>query len=183
MRSAFKTSATFSNPASAGAYTAGDIIANSATGSAVVPMEFSTQPFSATRSGRIRGATCVIAPASGNLVITALDFDLLLFPKSTTIPFTAGSYPADNAAMAITEAAFKQMIGVYRFSSSAWRNPAGALTAGTVGYQTVAPQTLQMDTYDAAPQILYGVVQVLAAWTPGAVINTFSFNLMCDGDT
>ena len=44
----------------------------------------------------------VVTPASGNLVITALDFDLLLFRPNTNIPFADAGYPADNTALAVT---------------------------------------------------------------------------------
>ncbi len=174
-----RITATFSNPASAGAYASGDHIANSATGSAVTPMTFSLYPgdYQDTK-GCIISAACVVTPASGSLVITALDFDLLLFRPVTSIPFAAGSYPADNAAMDITAAAFRQLIGVFSFSSGNWRNPAGALTAGATGWQrTVSAMAPLMEFDTADTRTLIGVVQAKGAWTPGAVVNQFDFVL------
>lgn len=170
---------TFSNPASAGAYASGDAIANSATGSAVTPMTFNlyTGDYQSTQ-GLIISASCVVTPASGNLVITALDFDLLIFRPNTNIPFTAGSYPADNAAMDITAAAFRELIGVLSFSASNWRNPAGLLTAGVTGWQRAVPSLAPMIEFDTLDtRTLIGVVQAKNAWTPGAVINRFDFTL------
>lgn len=169
----------FSNPASAGAYASGDHIANSASGSAVTPMTFDLYAgdYQDTQ-GLIISAACVVTPASGNLVITALDFDLLIFRPTTGIPFASGSYPADNAAMDITAAAYRDLIGVFSFSSSNWRNPAGALTAGATGWQRAVPALAPMIEFDTRDtRTLIAVVQAKAAWTPGAVINRFDFVL------
>jgi hypothetical protein len=170
-----RITATFSNPSSAGAYTAGDAIANSATGSAVVPMTFDM----AVPDGRLIGCSCVVTPATSNLVITACDFDLLLFRPVSGIPFAAGSFPGDNAAMSISAAAMRELVGVFSFANTAWRNPLGALTAGITGYQAVAPTARTEYAFNASgtSQTLIGVVQAKAAWTPGAVINQFDFAL------
>lgn len=174
--------ATFSNPASGGAYSAGYSISNSATAAACLPLIF---PLTRS-SGRLTGCRAVVTPASSNLVITALDFDLLIFKPATSIPFAAGSYPADNGAMAITAAAFGEIVGVFRFSSAAWRNPAGALTAGVTGYQAVTSYSGRpfepFNVTGYASMNLLGVVQALGAWTPGAVINQFNFKLDLDSD-
>jgi len=170
---------TFSNPSSAGAYASGDHIANSATGSAVTPMTFSLYDgdYQST-NGIIISAACIVTPASGNLVITALDFDLLLFRPTTSIPFAAGSYPADNAAMDITAAAYRDLIGAFSFSASSWRNPAGLFTAGATGWQRAVSTTAPMIEFDTLnTRTLIGVVQAKGAWTPGAVINRFDFVL------
>jgi len=174
-----RITANFSNPSSAGAYASGDHIANSATGSAVTPMTFGTYAGNyRDTQGLIISAACVVTPASGNLVITALDFDLLIFRPDTDIPFAAGIYPADNAAMAITAAGFRQLVGVFSFSSSLWRNPAGLYTAGVTGWQrsvAAVGSFVEFDTLDT--RTLIGVVQAKGAWTPGAVINRFDFAL------
>ena len=175
--------ATMSRPADNTAYAAGDAIANSGTGSLVVPLTFTTT----RNSGRITGCRCVVTPASSNLVITALDFDLLIFRPNTNIPFAAGSYPADNAAMAITSAAFIDLVGTFRFSATNWRNPAGTLTAGVVGYQSQALNSsraiapFNTDGLAGAGTLL-GVVQVLSAWTPTGIVNQFDFALDVDLD-
>lgn len=173
--------ATQTRPADNTAYTAGDHVANSGTGSAVLPMTFQTGDY---RQLAIHGARCTILPASGNVVITALDFDLLLFkPSATTVPFAAGSYPADNAAFTFTQTMYKNLVAAYRFVNGAWRNQLGALTAGTVGHQSAAALTgrafATLDNEQMALPVpnLIGCIQILAAWTPTGILNTFDFAL------
>lgn len=169
--------ASFSRPADNTAYASGDAIANSTTAASVVPLTF-TLPN--RRAGFIRGARAVVTPASASLVITALDFDLLLFRPTTSIPFAAGSFAADNAAMAISAAAMRELIGVFSFVNSAWRNPAGALTAGASGWQAVAPTGRTAYAFNVSggeSVALIGVVQAKAAWTPTGIINQFDFAL------
>lgn len=176
-----RLAANFSRPADNTAYTAGDAIANSTTASAVVPITFALD----SDSGRITGCRSVVTPASGNLVITALDFDLLLFRPESAIPFAAGSYAADNAALAISAAAMRELIAVFRFNASAWRNPAGGLTAGVAGYQSVAlnsSRVLAPYNVEGLSGQLLGLVQALGAWTPTGVINRFDFALDVDAD-
>jgi len=173
-------SATFTRPSQATQYTAGDAIANSQTGSAVVPLTF-TIPYAANRrTGRLSGARAVVTPASSDLVITALDFDLLIFRPVTSLPFAAGSFPADNAAMAISAAAYRELVGVFRFINTAWRNTLGALTAGVTGHQNAAPVTranypFSLDSLSG--NALIGVVQAIGVWNPGAVAQVFDFTL------
>lgn len=155
-------------PGQATQYTAGDIIANSQTGSAVVPITF-TVPDGA-----------VVTPASGNLVITACDFDLLLFRPGTDLPFAAGSFPADNAAMAISAAAYRELVGVFRFINTAWRNTLGALTADVTGHQNAACVTRPSYPFSLnglSSNALIGVVQAIGVWNPGNVAQTFNFTL------
>jgi hypothetical protein len=169
-----RKTATFSNPASAGAYQSGDIIANSASAGSVVPITFNLDQY----SGNIHGASCVVTPASGNLVITALDFDLLLFPAGVSLPFADAGYPADNAALNISAAAMRELVAVFPFYNGSWRNPAGVLTAGTSGYQASTLGTRSMASFNTGTaKALVGVVQAKGAWTPGAVINRFDFAL------
>jgi hypothetical protein len=168
--------ANFSRPADNTAYSAGDAIANSATLASVVPLTF-TLP---SPNGILTGCRCVVAPASSNLVITALDFNLLIFAPATSIPFAAGSFPADNTAMAITAASFRDLIATFSFVNTAWLNPAGALTAGATGTQAVAPSIanakFNLGSYPST-NTLIGVVQAVAAWTPLGVLNRFDFAL------
>lgn len=169
-----RKTATFTRPASATAYTAGDAIANSGTGSAVTPLEFLLD----VTSGLVISVDCIVTPASGNLVITNLDFDLLLFRPVTGVPFAAGSFPADNAAMDITATAYMDLVAVFNFNASNWRNPAGTLTAGATGRQVSVPAVESMVEFDTlAQQKLIGVVQVKAGWDPGNVANRFDFIL------
>lgn len=169
-----RKTATFSRPADATAYATGDAIANSTTAESVVPMTFTLD----VPAGRITGCSCVVTPASGNMVITACDFDLLLFPAGLSLPFASGSYAADNAALAISAAAMRELVGVFSFVNSAWRNPAGALTAGASGVQSVAPAARTSYAFNAgSAQSLVGLVQAKGAWTPGAVVNRFDFAL------
>jgi hypothetical protein len=170
-------SASFSRPADNTAYQSGDAIANSTTGTAVVPLTFSLPNY---RYGRLIGARCVVTPASGNLVIAALDFDLLLFNPAANIPFAAAGFTADNAQMSITAAAMRELVGVFTFANGAWRNPLGALTASTSGWQAVAPTTRTLgypfNVGDVGPSLV-GVVQAKGTWTPLGVVNQFDFTL------
>lgn len=170
-----RVTATFSRPADNTAYASGDIIANSGTAASVVPLEFAVDP----RTGYLTGASCVVTPASGSLVITALDFDLVLFRPASSVPFAAAGYPADNAALAITAASYREIVGVFSFVNNAWRNPAGALTAGATGFQAVAPSVRARYPFNiqSLGRKLIGVVQAKGAWTPTGIVNQFDFVL------
>jgi hypothetical protein len=176
---------TFSRPADNTAYAAGDAIANSTTASLVVPIEFNLQGYS---YGNITGARCVVTPASGNLVITALEFELLLFRPVADIPFAAGSFAADNAALTVSAAAYREAVGIFTFDSTQWRSPAGSLSvAGVTGFQSVDcasrpfyPFNLETGITLAQRTKLVGIVQALDAWTPTGVINQFDFALDVD---
>lgn len=171
-----RVTGTVSRPADNTAYATGDHIANSTTGSAVVPITFLLPQ---TRSGRIIGASAVVTPASGSLVITALDFDLLLFRPDGGVAVGAGNYPADNAALPIPASVFREFIGVFSFVNGAWRNPAGALTAGVTGYQAVAPSGRTSYAFSVPENTGYllGLIQAKGAWTPTGVVNRFDFAL------
>ena len=177
-----RVTGTFSRPADNTAYATGDIIANSGTAALVVPLTF----YMPTNAGEITACSAVVTPASSNLVITALDFALLLFRPVTSIPFADAGYPADNTAMAITAAAFREHVVKFTFANGAWTNPAGALTAGATGYQTVMPNgsrprvpytTSSGNPESAQPNTLVGVVQCLGSWTPLGVVNRFDLSL------
>lgn len=174
---------TFSRPADNTAYAAGDAIANSTTASAVVPIEFSLKGF--TR-GSLTGVRCVVTPASGNLVIAALAFELLLFRPATSIPFAAGSFAADNAALTVSAAAYRQLVGSFIFDATQWRSPAGSLTvAGVTGFQSVDCSArpvfpFNVEEFNEADRKLVGIVQALDSWTPTGVVNQFDFALDID---
>lgn len=167
--------ATFTRPASATQYTSGDHIANSGTGSLVTPMEFTTV---VSPTGMVIEAACTVKPESGDLVITALDFDLLLFAPLADIPFAAGSFPADNAALTLTNSMYHQLVAVLNFSAGNWRNPLGALTAGATGWQPSVSAVRPMAMYDSyGLSKLIGVVQAKSAWNPGNIAQAFHFSL------
>lgn len=176
-----RVTASFSRPADNVAYTAGDLIGNSLTAASVVPITFAAARISGG-SARLTGCRCVVTPASGNLVIANLAFDLLLFRPATDIPFATAGYPADNAALAVSSLAMKQLVGVFSFSASGWRSPAGSTSvAGVAGWQAVplnsgrpfAPFNLS----DLASLNLLGILQAQAAWTPTGIVNEFAFAL------
>lgn len=176
MSQILRLAANFSRPADNTAYASGDHIANSVTPAAVVPITFPLLP----RMGKITGCRAVVTPASGNLVITALDFDLLLFRPAADIPYAAGAFAADNAALVVSAASMRELIGIFSFVNTAWRNPAGALTAGVTGFQAVAPSVRAVYPYnvDDLPSVaIIGVVQAKGAWTPTGVVNRFDFVL------
>jgi hypothetical protein len=165
----------FSRPADNTAYALGDNIANSLTGASVIPLNF---PLPAD-SGIITGASAVVTPASGSLVITALDFDLLLFLPETDIPYADAGFPADNAALVIGAASMRKLIAVFSFVNTAWRQPTGAVTAGATGFQQLAPTPRVKYPFNVSglAKKLVGVVQAKAAWTPTGVVNRFDFAL------
>lgn len=168
-------------------YDIGDMIAQSTTAASVTPIDFTvTRSTTSNLSGRITGCRCTLTAASGTIVLPS--FDLLLFRAATNIPFTAGSYPADNAALNVTSAAFQQVVAIFSFYSGSWRNQAGGSTAaGGHVYQSVtlndgralAPFNL---SNTASPTILRGIMQAQSAWAPGAVQQTFFFALDVDED-
>lgn len=164
-------------------YAVGDAIANSTTGASVVPITFTVARVSGG-SGRITGARCVVTAASGTIVLPA--FDLLLFRPATNIPFAAGSYTADNVALAITSAAYVECIGVISFSVSAWRNNAGGATAaGGVIWQAssfTARPYAPFNLSSVSASTVLGLLQAQNTWNPGAVVNTFDFCLDADLD-
>jgi hypothetical protein len=150
------------------AYTIGDLIGNSQVAALVTPIVF---PVSGSLAdgrgfgGRIRQASLTINAASGTVVLPK--FDLLLFRAAPTLP-------ADNAALAVPMASFKDLIAVVPFSETAFRNKAGAVTASdTYGWQSVA----LTGTPGFQASSLYGVMQAQNAWAPGAVAYDFHWAL------
>lgn len=175
--------ATMSRPADNTAYAIGDIIANSGTAASVVPISFTVARV-AGGSGRVTGARCVVTAASGTIVLPA--FDLLLFRPEASIPFAAAGYPADNAALNVSSAAMKELVGVLPFSATSWRNQAGGVTAaGTQIYQTTALVSRPYAPFNLATTnltTLLGLLQAQNTWTPTGIVNTFDFSLDVDQD-
>lgn len=171
--------ASYVKPSDVTAYTAGDIIANSLTAALVTPLIFDC----GADSGRLLSCRCLLTPASGAVVLPA--FDLLLFRPVTGVPFAAGAYPADNAALTIAAASQVHMVGAFTFGAGAWRNQAGATAAaGPWAWQSVAaaPQWAPFNLAGLGSQQLIGVLQAQNAWTPGAVVQTLDFVLGADLD-
>jgi len=174
-----RVTASFSRPADATQYSIGDIIANSGTAASVVPITFNLP----ASSGRLTGARAVVTAASGTIVLPA--FDLILFRPEASIPFANAGYPADNTALNITSAAYNQVVAIFSFSASSWRNQAGGTTAaGGVVYQAVslASRAIAPFNVDGLSDTLLGLVQAQNTWNPGAVANTLSFMLDSDFD-
>lgn len=172
--------------AAAGAYAAGDAIAQSTTASAVEPIKFSVAR-QVGGSGILTGASCVITAGSGTIVVANCAFDLLLFRPDTDIPFASGSYAADNAAVDISAAAMKELVAVFKFAAGSWRNQAGgADAAGDHVYQAAALPVRTLAPFRLADlsstQKLHGLLQAQAAWNPGNVAQTFDFALDVLGD-
>jgi hypothetical protein len=179
-----RVTATYTRAADAtGAYADGDAISNTTTGANVTPITFSNVARGVANgySGKVTGVRSVIQCGSGSLVTTNLDFDLLIFRAAANIPFAAGSYIADNAALAITAAAMKHLVGMLRFSSSAWE-AMGATDAAYQAQSFVSRPYAPFNLADIPATSLIGVMRARAAWNPGNVAQTFDFALDIDQD-
>ena len=177
--------AQYSKPAAATQYSIGDLIGNSLTAASVTPITFSNAARFVNGSGRLIGASCVVTAASGTIVLPA--FDLLVFRPYTNIPFAVGSYPADNDALDVSAAAMIQLIGVFPFASTTWRNQAGGATAaGDHIYQDVDPanraQGVPFELQGLDSTSLLGLMQAQNTWNPGNVAQTFDFTLDVEQD-
>ena len=121
-----------------------------------------------------------ITPASGNLVITAADFALLVFKTDDVIAAVG-----DNVALSVSAVNRMLAVGKFVFANGAWTNPLGALTASTSGFQEVAPVlvTAQGNSFEftrGETESLTAVLQATAAWNPGNVANSFKIELGID---
>jgi hypothetical protein len=181
-----RVTATLTRPADNTAYQAGDIIANDAIAANVVPLTFQAARVSGG-SGRLTGCRAVVAPASGNLVIANLAFDLLVFRAAANIPFAAAGYPADNAQMTVTAAAMRELVAVFSFLATGWRSGLGSVTAaGVAGWQAVSQTSgrnfAPFNLASIPSQNLVGMLQAQAAWTPTGIANQFDFALDVEGN-
>lgn len=179
-----RITASMSRPADNTAYSAGDLIGNSGTAASVVPITFSGAARISGGSGWMTGCRCVVTAASGTIVLPA--FDLMIFRPATNIPFAAAGYPADNAALNVSAAAMKELVAVFSFTATAWRNQAGGVTAaGDHIYQVVSPSGRDREMFNLASVSsadLVGLMQAQNTWTPTGIVNTFDFVLEIDGD-
>lgn len=162
-----------------GAYTLGDLIGNSTTAASVVPINIpGVARAGGPGSGRIYGCRAIQSAASGTIVLPS--FDLILFRPATDIPFAAGSFPADNAALNVSLAAMKQIVGIFSFLTGSWRNQLGAATAaGDHAYQEALPNSgrlfMPFNLSDLSATGLKAVMQAQSTANLGAVVNTFNF--------
>ena len=189
---------TIARPADATAYAAGDEISNSATAGSVVRTTFSLTDFRNARDGkpaeyqkvcgRLHAAEIDLTATSGNVVTTASDIELLVF-RTGDVPSAVG----DNVTHPIAAATRALAVARYRFDDTGWTGPLGTVAAGTSQVQAVLPTLVQPLTsnvaeyphhngfvfqFGASDTITFtAVLRALAAWTPGAVINTFGITL------
>lgn len=185
MKKIIRLRSTIARPADATAYAAGDEISNSATAGSVVRATFNLAGFT---QGRILAAEIDLTAASGDVVTTASDFDLLLF-KTGEVPAAVG----DNVTNPISAASRAAAVGGFRFDDTGWTGPLGTVAAGTSQFQAVTPTLVQplaanVPQYPWPPGYLFefkddeahtmtAVLRALAAWTPLAVVNTFGITL------
>lgn len=178
---------TQTRPADVTAYAAGDEISNHATAGSVVRATFALNGFS---RGILLAAAVDLTPASGNVVTTAADFELLLF-KTANVPAAVG----DNVTNPIAAATRALAIASFRFDDTGWTGPLGTVAAGTSQFQKVMPTIVQplatnvlhaphvghpFEFKQGEAETLSIVLRALAAWTPGAVVNTFGVTLDLD---
>lgn len=176
---------TIARPADNTAYTAGDEVSNSATAGSVVRPIFDLAGF--TR-GKIMAAELDLTAASGNVVTTASDYELILF-RTDDVPAAVG----DNVTHPITAAQRASAVAIFRFDDTGWTGPLGTVAAGTSQHQAVGAHLVQplatnvpqavwpygfpFDFTGKTTRTLTAVVRALAAWTPTGVINTFGITL------
>lgn len=185
MKKLIRLRSTIARPADATAYAAGDEISNNATAGSVVRATFNLAGFT---QARFVAAEIDLSAASGNVVTTASDFDLLLF-KTAGVPAAVG----DNVTNPITAADRAAAVGGFRFDDTGWTGPLGTAAAGTSQFQAVMPTLVQplaanvlqypwapgyvFNFLDDETHTLTAVLRALAAWTPLAVVNTFGITL------
>lgn len=181
---------TIARPADATAYAAGDEISNSATAGSVVRATFNLAGFT---QARFVAAELDLTAASGNVVTTASDFDLLLF-KTADVPAAVG----DNVTNPVTAAQRAAAVAGFRFDDTGWTGPLGTVAAGTSQFQAVTPTLVQplaanvaqypwppgyiFRFLDDEARTLTAVLRALAAWTPTAIVNTFGITLDLEVD-
>ena len=194
----FRLRSTIARPADATAYAAGDEISNHATAGSVVRATFDLSRYRNFLDGRPQGqrrlagrlyaAEIDLSAASGNVVTTASDIELLIF-RTGDVPAAVG----DNVTHPIAAATLALAVGRYRFDDTGWTGPLGTVAAGTSQIQAVTP-TLVQPLATNVPQYPWpagfpfefgesdtitftAVLRALAAWTPTGIVNTFGITL------
>ena len=176
---------TFARPADNTAYQAGDEISNNATAGSVVRPTFDLAGF---RSGRIVAAAINLTAASGDVVTTASDFELMIF-RAADVPAAVG----DNVTNPITAAQRALAVAAFRFDDTGWTGPLGTVAAGTSQHQAVMAHKVQplasnvaqspwpagfFFNFDGQTTATFtAVLRALAAWTPTGIANTFGITL------
>jgi len=187
----YKLRRTFARPGDNTAYAAGDAVANSATAGSVVRPVFEMPGFV---RGKIFAAEIDLTAASGNVITTACDFELLLF-RTDDVPAAVG----DNVTNPITAAQRSGAVAYFRFDDTAWTGPLGTVAAGTSQYQAVMAHLVQplatpvlqapwpaghfFDFAGKSTPSLTAVLRTLAAWTPTGIVNTFGITLNVELET
>ena len=174
-------------PADNTAYQAGDEVSNHATAGSVVRATFNLAGF---RRGRINEAAIDITAASGNVVTTALDLELLIF-RTFEVPAAVG----DNVTNPITAADRAKALAYFRFDDTGWTGPLGTVAAGASQFQSVGAHFVQslatpvlqypaprgavfsFEDQGANAASFTAVVRALATWTPTGIINTLGITL------
>lgn len=181
---------TVARPADATAYAAGDEVSNHATAGSVVRPTFNMAGF--TR-GRVLAAAIDLSAASSNVVTTAADLELLIF-RTDEVPAAVG----DNVTHPLAADVRAKALGAFRFDDTAWTGPLGTVAAGTSQFQAVMAHLVQplatnvlqyphppgffFDFTGQTTKTFTAVLRALAAWTPGAVINTLGITLDIDAE-
>lgn len=182
---------TIVSPSQAGAYAAGDEISNSATAGSVVR---ATYDMRGLEQGKILSAQADITTGDvSNVVTTASDLELLVF-RTADVPAAVG----DNVTNPIAAATRAKAVARFRFDDTGWTGPLGTVAAGTSQAQWVAPTLVQPLATNVLEYPIYAfsysflndgqvltaagaqfslVLRALAAWTPGAVVNTIGITL------
>lgn len=171
-----RVTAQFTKPADNTPYAQGDHL----TATPAAPLFFATP----RPSGRVSGARAVISVGAGAVVWPA--FDLLLFRPVENVPFASNAYPADNAGLTLSAAAYRELVAVIPFTATGWRNATGANAAtGLVGYQPGVPVLRPFAPFNVAglgQQGLRGIVHAQSAWGAGNAAYTIDFALDVDCD-
>lgn len=190
MGKVFRLRSTIARPADNTAYAAGDEISNHATAGSVVRPTFDLSGF---KRGRIYAAEIDLTAASGNVVTTASDFELMIF-RTGEVPAAVG----DNVTHPLTAVQRAAAVAIFRFDDTGWTGPLGTVAAGTSQHQAVMAHLVQpLATnvaqaswppgyfFDFAGQnttTFTAVLRALAAWTPTGIINTFGITLDIEAD-
>ena len=197
MSTILRLRSTVARPADATAYAAGDEVSNHATAGSVVRPTFDLSeyrnrldgaPFGRRKvCGRIFAAEIDLTAASGNVVTTASDLELLIF-RTGDVPAAVG----DNVTNPIAAATRALAPARFRFDDTGWTGPLGTVAAGTSQSQAVMPTLVQplatnvleypvpffAFNFGESDTITFtAVLRALAAWTPGAVVNTLGITL------
>lgn len=177
-------------PSDATAYAAGDEVSAGIAASAARP----TFDMSGLDQGKILSAMIDITTGdASNVVTTASDLELLIF-RTGDVPAAVG----DNVTNPIAASTRVKAVGRFRFDDTGWTGPLGTVAAGTSQVQAVMPTLVQPLATNVAEYPVYAfsysfmgdaqalsttgrqftaVLRALAAWNPGAVVNTIGVTL------